>query len=76
MHVGPQSLIFKMAAAILDFQKNQNFNGWFAVLIQCASPCQISSTSVKRLQRYGNLTVFEMAAVRHVGFVNFEFLTV
>ena len=25
------------------------------------------------LQRYGDLTVFKMAAVRHLGFVKFEF---
>jgi len=25
--------------------------------------------SVKRLQKYGDLTVFKMAAVRHLGFV-------
>jgi len=35
--------------------------------------CKISSKSVKRLQRYGNLTVFKMAAVRHLGFVKFKF---
>jgi len=39
---------------------------------QCASSCQISSKSAKRLQRYGDLTVFKMAAVRHLGFVKFE----
>jgi len=42
------------AAAILDFQK-------FEILMVVplfASPCQISSKSVKRLQRYGDLTVF------------------
>ena len=32
-----------------------------------------SSKSVKRLQRYGDLTVLKMAAVRHLGFVKFEF---
>ena len=33
--------------------------------------------SVKRLQRYGDLTVFKMAAIRHLGLVKFEiFLTV
>ena len=37
---------------------------------------QISSKSVKRLQRYGDLTVLKMAAVRHLGFVKFDFLTV
>ena len=28
------------------------------------------------MQTYGDLTVFKMAAVRHFGFVKFEFLTV
>jgi len=36
----------------------------------------MSSKAVKRLQRYGYLTVFKMAAVRHIGFVKFKFLTV
>ena len=67
-------VIFKMvAAAILNFQKIQNFDGRSAVGGQCASSCQILSKSVKRLQRYGDLTVFKMAAVRHLGFVKFEF---
>jgi len=39
---------------------------------QCASSRQISSKSVKRLQRYGDLTVLKMAAVSHLGFVKFE----
>ena len=52
------------AAAILVFKKKiRNFNGLSHVLGQSASPCQISSKSVKRLRRYGDLTVFEMAAV-------------
>jgi len=42
----------------LEFSKIQNFNGRSAVRGQCASSCQISSKSVKRLQRYGDLTVF------------------
>jgi len=54
----------------------RNFNGRSAVRGECASSCQISSKSVKRLQRYDNLTVFKMAAVRHVGFVKFNFLKV
>jgi len=41
-----------------------------------ASPCQISSKSVKPYQRYGILTVFKMATVRHLKFVKFNFLTV
>jgi len=40
------------------------------------SQCQISSKSVTRLQRYGDFTVFKMAAVHHLGFVKFEVLTV
>jgi len=57
----------------LEFSKIRNFNGLSAVGAQNASLCQISSKSVKRLQRYGDLTVLEMAAVRHLGFVKFEF---
>jgi len=61
------------AAAILNFQKIRNFNCLSTVGGQYASSCQISSKSVKRLQTYGDLTVFKMAAVRHLGFVKFEF---
>jgi len=42
----------------LGFSKIQNFNGLSTVGDQYASSCQISSKSVKRLQRYGDLTVF------------------
>jgi len=56
------------AAAILNFQKFEILMGG-----QNASLCQISSESVKRLQTYGDLTVLKMAAVRHLGFVKFEF---
>ena len=52
-----------------EFSKIRNFNGRSAVGGQLASSCQISSKSVKRLKRYGDLTVFKMAAVRHLGFV-------
>jgi len=38
------------------FSKIRNFNGRSAVRGQCASLYQILSKSVKRLQRYGNLT--------------------
>jgi len=68
-------VIFQMAAAaILNFKKIRNFNGLSAVEGQYASSCQISSKSVKRLQRYDDLTVVKMAAVRHLGFLKFEFL--
>jgi len=30
----------------------------------------------KRLQRYGDLTVFKMVSVSHLGFLKFKFLTV
>jgi len=56
----------------LEFSKIRNFNSRSAVRGQCASSCQISSKSVERFQTYGDLTVFKMAAVRHVGFVKFE----
>jgi len=56
-----------------EFSKIRNFNGLSAVGAQCASLCQISSKSVKRLQRYGDLMVLKMAAVRYLGFVKFEF---
>ena len=51
----------------------QNFNGLSAVGGQYASLCKISSKWIKRLQRYDDLTVLKMAAVRHLGFVKFEF---
>jgi len=52
-------VIFKMAAAtILNFQKFKIFYGRSAVGGHCASTCQISSKSVKQLQRYCDLTVF------------------
>ena len=54
------------------FSEIRNFNGQSAVRGQYASLCQISSKSVKRLQRYGDLTVLKMAAVRHLRFVKFE----
>jgi len=57
----------------LEFSKIRNFNGLSAVGGQYASSGQILSKSVKRLQVYRDLTVFKMAAVRHFGFVKFEF---
>ena len=57
----------------LGYLKIWNFNGRSDVGGPCASLCQISSKSVKRLQRYGDLTFFKKAAVRHLGFVKFEF---
>jgi len=52
------------------FSKIRNFNNRSAVGGQCASLYQILSKSLKRLQRYSDLTgFFKMAAVRHLGFV-------
>jgi len=56
----------------LEFSKIRNFNGLSTVEGQYASSYQISSKSVKRLQTYGDLTVFKMAAVSHLVFVKFE----
>jgi len=42
----------------LGFLEIRYFNGQSAVGGQYASSCQISSKSVKRLQRYDDLTVF------------------
>ena len=43
----------------LGFLKFLNFNRLSHVGGQSESPCQISSKLVKRLRRYGNLTVFQ-----------------
>ena len=53
-----------------EFSEIQNFNGRSAAGGQYASLYQILSKSVKRLQRYSDLTVFfKMVAVRHLRFV-------
>jgi len=57
----------------LVFFKIRNFNGLSHVASQSLSPCQISSKSVKQLRRYDDLTVFKLAAVRHIGFWKFNF---
>jgi len=64
------------AAAMLDFQVFDIFTGDPPVGDQHVPLCQISSKSVTRLQRYGDFTVIKMAAIQHLGFVKFEFLTV
>jgi len=46
------------ATAILVFEKIKNFNDMHPVWGQSAPACQISSKSIKRLLRYGDLTVF------------------
>jgi len=61
------------AAAILVFEKLKIVTICPSVGDQSASACQISSKSVKRLRRYGDLTVFKVAAARHLGFWKFKF---
>ena len=60
----------------VEFSKIRNFNGLYVVGSRYASSRRISSKSVKRLQRYSDLTVLKMAAVRHLGFWKFKFLTI
>jgi len=66
--------IFKMAAAaILNSQKKiRNFNGLSTVGANTRHRAKFSTKSVKWLHTYGDLTVFKMAAVGHLGFVKFE----
>jgi len=56
--------------------ENYKFELYIRRWDQYASSCQISSKSMKRLQRYGGLTVFKMAAVRHLDFLKLKFFTV
>jgi len=71
-------MIFQMAAAaILNFQKFEIlmvFPLYGANMRHHATFHQHWSNGC--MQRYGDLTVFKMAAVRHLGFVKFDFLTV
>jgi len=63
--------IFKMAATAILNIKNFNF-GHETAILQSGSPiavvCRISSKSDDFLLRYGDFTIFKMAAVRHHGF--------
>jgi len=53
-------VIFNVAAVtIVVFSKIRNFNLPFSEGARFASACQISSKSVRRLRRYGDLTVFQ-----------------
>jgi len=64
-----QKTIFRMAAAaILNFK---NFNFWSRDCnrVQFSIVYQISSKSDDFWLRYGDLTIFKMAAVRHFGFL-------
>ena len=57
----------------IKLSKIKNLNFTSGARDQCASLCQISSKWVKELQRYSDLTVFKMAAVRHLAFLKFIF---
>ena len=50
-----------------------HFNGRRGQETGSASAYQITSKSLKTLQRYSDITVFKMAAVRHLGFLKFKF---
>ena len=52
------NMTFVMIFGVFEINAIRNFHGRSAVRGQCASLYQISSKSVKRLQRYGDLTVF------------------
>jgi len=56
------------AAAILNFQKFE-----ILMVFPLSGANMRHHASVKRLQRYGDLTVLKMATVRYLGFVKFEF---
>jgi len=66
-------VIFKCRPPPCWISKIRNFYGRSLVGDQYVSLCQISSKPVTRLQRYGDFTVFKMAAVRHLGFLKIEF---
>ena len=61
------------AAAILDFQEFEilTIDPLHEANIRHTVPNLIKIGQT--VQRYGDLTVFKMAAVRHLGFVKFEF---
>ena len=69
-------VIFKCRPTPCWISKIRNFYERSLIGDQYVSLCQISSKPVTRLQRYGDFTVFKMAAVRHLGFLIIEFLTV
>jgi len=53
------NMTFVMIFGVFEINAIRNFHGRSAVRGQCASLYQISSKSVKRLQRYGDLTFFQ-----------------
>ena len=66
----------KMAAGRhVGFLKVENFTFRSASDGQCASSCHILRRSVETFRRYGRLSIFNMAAVRHLGFSKVGILT-
>jgi len=76
IHLSSFSILKIAALRCIWLSKIKNLNFTSGAGDQHASLCQISSKSVKRLQRYGDLTVFKMVSLRHLGFLKFKFLTV
>jgi len=52
----------------LGFLKVRNFNFWSSSEAHYVSLCQILWRSVEQFQRYGSFSIFEMAAVRRLGY--------
>jgi len=66
----------KLAApAILDFQNFTFLTVGTLKRAQAASPCQISSKSLKPRPAYGDFSIVKDGGRSHLGFLNFKFLT-
>ena len=59
----------------LEFSKFQFFNGHYGQAGGTASLCQISSKSLELRPRYGDFSIFKMAAAAILDFQNLKFLT-
>ena len=59
----------------LGFSKFQFFNGQNGQAGGTASLCQISSKSLELRPRYGDFSIFKMAAAAILDFLNLKFLT-
>jgi len=65
-----QKMIFNMATVRhFEFGNFWNFLTFPSIGSKFASAYQISSYSDDSRLRYGDITIFKMAAVRHVGFI-------
>jgi len=58
---------------MLDFEKRDSVP--YTPEYPCESPCKIWWKSIKRLQSYRDLTVFQMAAAAILDLQKFKFLT-